>query len=61
MDHPILSQTALAYSPVIDRQRNVIATRLSVFPLTPGQRLDPSALMDALATVWPAEPAARRA
>ncbi|WP_298008629.1 HDOD domain-containing protein [uncultured Aquabacterium sp.] len=55
MDHPILSQTALAYSPVIDRQRNVIATRLSVFPLTPGQRLDPSALMDALATVWPAD------
>ena len=55
MDHPILSQTALAYSPVIDRQRNVIATRLSVFPLTPDQRLDPSALMDALATVWPAD------
>ncbi len=54
MDHPILSQTALAYSPVIDRQRNVIATRLSVFPLTPGARLDPTALLQALETVWPA-------
>ena len=34
MNHPILGQTALAYSPVIDRNRTVIATRLTVMPLT---------------------------
>ncbi|WP_290872477.1 EAL and HDOD domain-containing protein [Aquabacterium sp.] len=53
MDQPILSQTALAYSPVIDRQRNVIATRLSVFPLLTGEVLDPVALMAAVSEVWP--------
>lgn len=53
MDHPILSQTALAYSPVIDRQRNVIATRLSVFPLQAGAKLDPVALLAAVGEVWP--------
>ncbi len=53
MDHPILNQTALAYCPVIDRNRNVIATRLTVFPLNPSARLDPRALLDALAEAWP--------
>jgi EAL and modified HD-GYP domain-containing signal transduction protein len=55
MDHPILSQTALAYSPVIDRNRSVIATRLTVFPLNTGPRLDSRALLDALAQAWPAD------
>ncbi len=53
MDHPILGQTALAYSPVIDRNRTVIATRLTVFPLQPTARLDPRALLEALAEAWP--------
>lgn len=53
MDHPILSQTALAYCPVIDRNRSVIATRLSVFPLNPNAQLDPRSLLDALAEAWP--------
>ncbi|KGM39527.1 histidine kinase [Aquabacterium sp. NJ1] len=53
MDHPILNQTALAYCPVIDRNRNVIATRLTVFPLNPSAKLDPRALLDALAEAWP--------
>ncbi|MBI3380752.1 MAG: HDOD domain-containing protein [Aquabacterium sp.] len=53
MDHPILNQTALAYCPVIDRNRNVIATRLTVFPLNPSATLDPRALLDALAEAWP--------
>ncbi len=53
MDHPILGQVALAYSPVIDRNRSVIATRLSVFPLNPNARHDPQALLDALAQAWP--------
>ena len=30
-DHPVLGQVALGYSPIIDRQRNVVATRLTVF------------------------------
>ncbi len=54
MDHPILGQTALAYCPVIDRNRAVIATRLTVFPLNPSAPLDPHALLDALAQAWPA-------
>jgi EAL and modified HD-GYP domain-containing signal transduction protein len=53
MDHPILHQTALAYCPVIDRNRNVIATRLTVFPLQQGATLDPRALLEALAEAWP--------
>ena len=36
MDFNILGQVALSYCPVIDRKRNVMATRLTVFPLTPG-------------------------
>lgn len=53
MNHPILGQTALAYSPVIDRNRTVIATRLTVMPLTQGAALDASALLTALADTWP--------
>ena len=53
MNHPILGQTALAYSPVIDRNRTVIATRLTVMPLTQGAALDASALLAALAETWP--------
>ncbi|RTL33613.1 MAG: HDOD domain-containing protein [Burkholderiales bacterium] len=53
MDHPILSQTALAYCPVIDRNRSVVATRLTVFPLNQGAKLDPRSLLDALAEAWP--------
>jgi EAL and modified HD-GYP domain-containing signal transduction protein len=51
--HPILGQVALAYSPVIDRNRNVTATRLTVFPLQHGTALDARALLTALAEVWP--------
>ena len=32
-DAPILGQVALSYCPIIDRHRNVMATRLTVFPL----------------------------
>ncbi len=53
MDHPILGQVALAYSPVIDRNRSVVATRLTVFPLNPSATLDAKALLDALAETWP--------
>ncbi len=53
MDHPILGQLALAYSPVIDRSRSVIATRLTVFPLKPSATIDARAMLDALAEAWP--------
>ena len=52
-DHPILGHVALAYSPVIDRNRNVTATRLTVFPLQHGAPLDARALLAALAEAWP--------
>lgn len=55
MDHAILGQLALAYSPVIDRNRNVTATRLSVFPINSGANLPPQDLLAAIAETWPAD------
>ncbi len=52
-EHPILGQVALAYSPVIDRSRAVVATRLTVFPLHAGAPLDARALLEAIGEVWP--------
>ena len=51
---PILSQLALGYSPIIDRQRGVLGYRLTVCPSLPDAALDPLALLGELATVWPA-------
>jgi len=53
-DHPVLSQVWLGYSPMIDRQRAVIATRLTIFPERPDAAPDIAALLAALAEVWPA-------
>lgn len=53
-EHPILGHVALGYSPMIDRQRAVIATRLTVFPERPDARVDAPALLAALQEVWPA-------
>jgi len=53
MEHPILSHIALAYCPVIDRNRVVIATRLTVLPINPSAQLEPQALLEALAEAWP--------
>ena len=53
-DAPILSQVTLGYSPVIDRQRAVIATRLTIFPERPDATPDAAALLAALSEVWPA-------
>ncbi|MEO8299845.1 MAG: histidine kinase, partial [Burkholderiales bacterium] len=55
MDAPILGQITLSYCPVIDRQRNPLATRLTVFPLSPGQELPVAELLEAVAAVWPAD------
>lgn len=49
----VLGQVAMSYAPMIDRQRAISATRLTVFPLVPGAPLDAAALLDELAQVWP--------
>jgi c-di-GMP phosphodiesterase len=54
-DVAILGLVSLGYSPVIDRNRAVIATRLTVFPLKPDIVLDPSELLAAVSGVWPAD------
>jgi c-di-GMP phosphodiesterase len=51
----ILNQVALGYSPFIDRNRSVSATRLTVFPLHHGAALDVTQLLHAVGEVWPAE------
>ena len=55
MSDSILGQVALSYSPMIDRNRAVSATRLTVFPLAPGASLDAAALLAEVAAVWPAD------
>ncbi len=53
-EHSILGQVALGYSPFIDRNRAVIATRLGVFPLHADVSLDATNLLAAIGEVWPA-------
>ena len=53
-DTAILGQVALGYSPFIDRNRAVTATRLTVFPLRPDATLDVSQLLHEVGNVWPA-------
>ena len=47
-------QVVLGYSPMIDRDRAVIATRLTVVPMRAGATLDAGALLRTLGEVWPA-------
>lgn len=54
-EHPILGHVVLGYSPLIDRQRSVIATRLTVFPAKPDLQLSAAMLLDALGALWPAD------
>ena len=54
LDVAILGQVALGYSPFIDRNRAVAATRLSVYPLRPDAALDVAQLLYAVGDVWPA-------
>ena len=49
----ILDQIALGYSPMIDRNRNVVATRLTVFALRPDAPLDAGQLLQMVGGVWP--------
>jgi EAL and modified HD-GYP domain-containing signal transduction protein len=52
-DHPLLGKLVLGYSAVIDRQRSVVATRLTLAPESPATRIDGVALLQLLAEVWP--------
>jgi c-di-GMP phosphodiesterase len=52
-EHSILNHVVLGYSPMIDRERAIVATRLTVFPARTDQPLDAAALLAAVAEVWP--------
>jgi EAL and modified HD-GYP domain-containing signal transduction protein len=52
-EHPILGLVVLGYSPMIDRQRNVSATRLTVFPAKPDLQINAGSLLEAIGQVWP--------
>lgn len=52
-EHPVLARVALGYCPMLDRQRNVVATRLTIFPERPDAAPDVPALLAALQEVWP--------
>jgi len=53
LDHAILPGIALGYAPVIDRQRAITATRLTLVPLRADARTDHAELLAALAAAWP--------
>jgi EAL and modified HD-GYP domain-containing signal transduction protein len=52
-EHSVLGQVALGYSAMVDRHRDVVATRLTVFPASVDTAPDAAALLAALETVWP--------
>ncbi|WP_082536322.1 MULTISPECIES: EAL and HDOD domain-containing protein [unclassified Roseateles] len=53
LDHAILPGIALGYAPVIDRQRAIAGTRLTLVPLRPDAKVDHAELLGALAATWP--------
>jgi EAL and modified HD-GYP domain-containing signal transduction protein len=55
MDVSILDRVLFGYSPVIDRQRNVLATRLTVFPDQPGRHLSVGELLQVVDEIYPAD------
>jgi len=54
-DNSILGQFVIGYSPMIGRDRAVLATRLTIFPERRDARPDVEGLLRALAAVWPAQ------
>lgn len=50
----ILGQLVMGYSPLIARDRSVIATRLTIFPQARDAAPDAAGLLQALLAVWPA-------
>ena len=54
-EHAVLAQVVLGYCPMIDRQRAILATRVTAAPLRADTSPDAAALLQALAEVWPAQ------
>ncbi|HEU4621978.1 MAG TPA: HDOD domain-containing protein [Burkholderiaceae bacterium] len=54
MQGSVLSQTVFTYAPVVDRSRNVVATRLCAMPAE-GDALDVAHVTSALDEVWPSD------
>ena len=52
-EHPVLGQVVLGYSPMIDRNRAIVATRLTVFPAKPDLHVNTAALLQTFNEVWP--------
>jgi EAL and modified HD-GYP domain-containing signal transduction protein len=55
-EHSILGHVALGYCPMVDRRRDVVASRLTIFPERAdalGSPADAAALLEALQAVWP--------
>ncbi len=53
MDNDVLRNIALSYSPMVDRNRKVTATRLTVSSLRTQESLKADHLLAAIAEVWP--------
>jgi c-di-GMP phosphodiesterase len=53
LDHAILPGIALGYAPVIDRQRAIAGTRLTLVPLRADAKLDHAELLAALSAAFP--------
>ncbi len=54
--HPVLAQLALGFAPLYDKQRQVMATRISCIPLKPDAAIDPGALLAAISEALPHNP-----
>jgi EAL and modified HD-GYP domain-containing signal transduction protein len=53
LDHALLPGIALGYAPVIDRQRAIAGTRLTLVPLRPDVKVDHAELLAALGATFP--------
>ncbi|MFN3415167.1 MAG: EAL and HDOD domain-containing protein [Caldimonas sp.] len=53
MDNDVLRNIALSYSPMVDRSRKIVATRLTVSSLRTQETLKADHLLAAIAEVWP--------
>lgn len=53
LDHAILPGVALGYAPVIDRQRAIAGTRLTLVPLRADANIDHAELLAALTAAFP--------
>lgn len=53
LKHPVLAQLALGFAPLYDKQRQVLATRVSCVPLKPDAAIDAAALLAAAVEALP--------